>query len=73
MSETIIIELGGRKYQVTCMEPNESDRNYFVNPVEAFTWIMDDMKQSVLRKKPETYWRWSDIGLWLRKLPEPVK
>jgi len=73
MNETIIIELAGRKYQVTCIDPDKSDRNSLVNPVEAYAWIMNDMKQSVLRKKPETYWHRSDIGLWLRKFPEPVR
>lgn len=69
MSTTTIIELGGHRYQVTCLP---DDGLVTINPVEVCE-LMNPLKLQILNQSSDTGYLMADIINWLNKFPKPIK
>ena len=72
MSQTTIIELGGRRYKVTCIpDPEPADTE--LNDVEAYFSIDDLLKKKlIIKHDPENKYSARAIQAWLDKFPKPL-
>jgi len=69
MSNTTIIQLGDRRYRVTCL-PDEPATT--LNNVEAYISITEFLKKKLLTG-PARPTSQQAIQLWLDKFPKPIK
>jgi len=72
MSQTTIIELGGRRYKVTCI-PDPEPADTMLNDVEAYIWITENLKSRLLTNVPTKQYSQRAIQNWLDKFPKPLK
>ena len=72
MSNTTIIELGGRRYRVTCLPDLEPMNQQ--NVVEAYLSITEFLKKKLLGNTDNETRSYSatDIQAWLDKFPKPL-
>jgi hypothetical protein len=70
MPQTTIIELGGRRYRVTCLPDPEPIEK--LNAVETYISITECLKKALLKDTLTTY-NQADISAWLSKFPKPIK
>lgn len=73
MSQTTIIELGGRRYKVTCIPDPEPD-DTVLNDVEAYFSIDELLRNKlIVRQRSENKYSGRAIQNWLDKFPKPIK
>ena len=71
MSQTTIIELGGRRYKVTCI-PDPEPADTMLNDVEAYIGITENLKSRLLTNVPTKQYSQRAIQNWLDKFPKPI-
>ena len=73
MSQTTIIELGGRRYKVTCI-PDPEPADTMLNDVEAYFSIDELLRNKlIVRQRSENKYSGRAIQNWLDKFPKPIK